>query len=680
MTTGRRPFGGAFREAVMYAMMHEEAPAPSSINPDIPDDLDHIINQCLQRDRSERYASLGGLLVDLGGEAPASKGGPVAPTKASTAADSSTTIRPAQRTSATGSTWLTLVDSRQKKLMAGALVVLVLALFVFRGLGVFPPASGTGSLPAAMHMAVLPFDTFSEDPDDRSFSNGLAHLVATNLLRMEHNKEELWIIPVREVLGRNVTSAGDARDKFGINLAVSGTIVELANTLQITLDVTDARTLRVVESTTIELKDTSPQTVQDQVMVNLAKMLDMQSPEDAKAALLAGQTDDPEAYKLYIQGMGFMQQYQEINNIEQAIQLFERAIEIDSTYTLAYAGAGFAYSRMYYHTNEVDFIEPSKRYSQQAMELNDELAEVWITAGRVSFDAGDREQAIASLEKAQSLDPENYEANRRLASYYAAEGRYEEAVAYYERAIDIQPNYWDAYNALGIAYGSMERREDAIAMFEKVLELSPENAFAYQNLGLEYFDLGDTLKTIEVYRKAIELAPSAAIYNNLAWTLMGREEYREALDLLEKAVELSDNDSWYWNSLGEAYYRNGDSTNAMSAWRRAIELAEDILNNVNPADEWKLRAVIDAYAKIGEVSTAERYLQRYIDLGIEDARSFYWIGLWFEYIGNRGQALIYLERALENGLPVKSIQPSPWLDGLFDDPAFNALVERYRVD
>ena len=77
--------------------------------------------------------------------------------------------------------------------------------------------------PSAMHLAVLPFDTYNDSPEYESFSNGLAHLVATNLLRMEHEKEELWIVPVREVLSRNVLSAGDAREKFGINLALSGT-------------------------------------------------------------------------------------------------------------------------------------------------------------------------------------------------------------------------------------------------------------------------------------------------------------------------------------------------------------------------------------------------------------------------------------------------------------------------
>ncbi len=67
LTTGVRPFTGAFREAVMYAMMHEDPAPPLSINHEMPADLDQIINKCLQRERDDRYGSLEELLCELNG-------------------------------------------------------------------------------------------------------------------------------------------------------------------------------------------------------------------------------------------------------------------------------------------------------------------------------------------------------------------------------------------------------------------------------------------------------------------------------------------------------------------------------------------------------------------------------------------------------------------------------------
>ena len=62
--------------------------------------------------------------------------------------------------------------------------------------------------------------------------------------------------------------------------------------------------------------------------------------------LVAGLTTDPEAYKLYIQGQGFLQKYEEVENIEEAVRLFDEAIARDSTYVLAYAGASSALARI----------------------------------------------------------------------------------------------------------------------------------------------------------------------------------------------------------------------------------------------------------------------------------------------------------------------------------------------
>ena len=132
LTTGKRPFSGAFREAVMYAMMHEQVPAASTINPGIPKDVEHIINKCLQRERDERYGSLQELLLDLNGETKAIKAQPPTETsRLSTAkAEELTAIRPTESGTNTGLTWSTIIDTRQKRLVAVGLASLIVMLFL----------------------------------------------------------------------------------------------------------------------------------------------------------------------------------------------------------------------------------------------------------------------------------------------------------------------------------------------------------------------------------------------------------------------------------------------------------------------------------------------------------------------------------------------------------------------
>ena len=376
LSTGKRPFRGAFREAVMYAMMNTDPPHPSSINPSIPKDLNGIIVRCLERNPEARYSSLQSLINDLNG------GTQTAEREARAPASS-----PKNLTAPTGP--ITVLGSKRRGLVALAIVALLVGLSLFPGLRKnLIRTNNPAGLPTAMHLAVLPFDTINNSEEERAFSNGLAHLVATNLMRMDHAGDDMWIIPVREVLSRRVTSASEAKESFDVNLTVSGTIVNLPGSVQISLDVTDARTLRIIDSDVIELAEMDPVLVQDQVMARLATMLALRIPPETKSMLLTGHTDDPEAYKLYIQGMGFIQRYEDPANVDEAIRLFDQAIGIDSTYALAYAGSGFALGRKYQFSRDISWLELARQNKAKGrLTLNDETAEAWITRGRILNDS-----------------------------------------------------------------------------------------------------------------------------------------------------------------------------------------------------------------------------------------------------------------------------------------------------
>ena len=584
----------------------------------------------------------------------------------------------------TTTVWSTLTASPARRLaMGGALTTLLVVLFTVPGLrNFFSRSTQSGSLPAAMHMAVLPFDTFGGDEEDKSFSDGLAHLVATNLLRMEHDKDELWIIPVREVLSREVTSASDARDKFGINLAVSGTIVELANTMQITLDVTDARTLRVVESETIELSETSPQAIQEQVMIKLATMLELRSPSDVENQMIAGQTDDPEAYKLYVQAEGFIQRWEIEENVDEAIRLFELAIKRDTTFALAYAVATKAYTRKYFYTKEPEHIELASARSKKALELNDSLTESWISDGRLYKNTGEYEKAVASLMKALELDPDNYDANRELAGTYYYMQKYEDANVQYEKAIAIQPNYWEGHYLLALSLGSMssaEKADEAILAYKKAIQLSPQNHLAYNNLGVMYLNLGDTIQAEDMFLKTVDMRPDAYPYLNLGWIARSRKQFEQSLAFHEKAGELEENDVFIQFELGNAYDLAKDFSNAERVWSRVLELADEQLSNVNPNDDRVMRFATAAAARLSQFDHARAYFNRYLDLDLQSKAALYWRGLLYEYMQDRQRALEYLERALEAGQDTKTGERVYlWLDSLWMDPAYKDLVVRYR--
>ncbi len=336
-------------------------------------------------------------------------------------------------------------------------MILVTVLFFVPQFRAFISVSNTTrSLPAVMHLAVLPFDTINNSPEEKSFSNGLAHLVAINLMRMEHDAEEMWIIPVREVLSRGVISASEAKESFGVNLAVSGTIVNTPEALQIWLDVTDAQTLRVIDSDVIELEEMDPLIVQEQVMAKLARMLELRVPGDENV-MLAGLTDDPEAYKLYVRSQGLIQEYMIEENVDEAIKLLEQAIERDSTFALAYAAAGFAYARKYYFTKDIDLFDLARARSEKSLELNDELVEVWTTLLLIK----DR------LERVNPNDPELLWSATEIHGKLRQVGT---ARIYFQRYLDLDRQDTYSLYRIFMGYELINDRDSALVYLERALE------------------------------------------------------------------------------------------------------------------------------------------------------------------------------------------------------------------
>lgn len=677
LATGQRPFAGAFREAIMYALMHENPPAPSDVNPAVPDDIEYIIVKCLERDRSKRYGSLEEVLAHVKGR-DIEKGVPLNNEELAGEAKDLLTVKSYRPNIGEEAT---LLGSKKRRILALGIIVFLGMLVMLPGVrSKLTGQGGTASgLPSAMHLAVLPFDTFGESVEEKAFSNGLAHMVAANLMRMEHDKKQMWVIPVREVLSRDVTSASEAREAFGINLAISGTIMTVGSGMQISLDVTDVLTLRAIASDVIELDVLDPGTVQEQVIQKLAAMLEMHEPGASEHLLGGDQTTDPEAYKLYIQAQGFIQQYDEEGNIEEAIRLYEEAIEIDSTYALAYAGAGFAYARKYYFVKEVTLFDKANAYVDKALELNDSLVEVWVAAGRVRLDSGKQEEAVVALEKAVSIDSNSYEANRRLGFAYSLGNDIQLAEEFYKKAISIQPNYWEGYNLLGLlyGYGFVGRHQESISLFNKAIELSPTNSIMYVNLATQYFHVGDTLKCIETLEHSIELNPNALAFNNLGITLRIAHEYDRALEAFRRAVVLSENSVDYNLNLGNSYFIVQQPDSARVYWLQAAVLLDEQLK-VNPNDPNLLRLATEVYAKLGEVETAQRYFDQYLDLGGQSARYWNNVYMLYEYLDDRQNALAALENALEMGFNPWYLDWSPWLVDVYDDPSYKALLTKYK--
>jgi len=192
--------------------------------------------------------------------------------------------------------------------------------------------------------------------------------------------------------------------------------------------------------------------LQDKSVKALMQLLDREINPETEEILTAGVTTIPGAYELYLQGIGYMKRFDDKTNLTMAISLFEQAIENDSTYALAYAGLAEAYWFMFDTSKEKKWVEFANNALKNALALDEDLAQVNISAGIVYSGTGQYEDAINAFDKALSTAPKNASALRGLARSYEALNDFEMAEEIYKKAIKFKTDYWGGYNALGVFY------------------------------------------------------------------------------------------------------------------------------------------------------------------------------------------------------------------------------------
>jgi tetratricopeptide (TPR) repeat protein len=302
-----------------------------------------------------------------------------------------------------------------------------------------------------------------------------------------------------------------------------------------------------------------------------------------RQVLAAGETSTSGAYDFYLQARGHLQRRGK-GDVDQALEMFQRAIALDPKYALAYAGLGEAYWWKYRDTRDTQWAEPAQKNCQLALGLNDQLAPVYVTLGIINEGTGKHDDAIKALQKALQLDPANASAYAELAAVYEAQGKLDDAESTFKKAAELRPSDWTSANALGAYWFRRGRYPDAITCFRKTTELAPDNATAYTNLGSAYLSAAQYSEAAVNFKKSLDLRPTANGYTNLGTMYFYLDRCAEAVPLMEKASEMAPKSEQVWGNLGDTYSCNpSDKPKAMQAYQRALQLGEERLA-VNPKD------------------------------------------------------------------------------------------------
>jgi tetratricopeptide (TPR) repeat protein/TolB-like protein len=532
---------------------------------------------------------------------------------------------------------------------------------------------GISSVPREKQVVVLPFTVIGTDAEGAAFSEGLTETLTAKLTQLTagHN---LQVISANEVGARHVRTAEQARKEFGATLSLEGSLHRSGNLVRINYALVDTRTREQLRAGSITAAATDPFAAQDQVVTGAIAMLELELQPREKQALEVHGTQVPGAYNFYLEGRGYLSNYDRPENIESAIASFRQALALDANYALAYAGLGDAYWKKYQGSKQAEWVDDSRQACQHALSLDAKLAAAHICMGTLANGTGQYEQAAAEFNRALEIEPTSDDSYRGLAEAYERLGIPAEAEKTYQRAIQLRPEYWAGYSWLGVFYYHQARYADAAKMFQKVVALVPDSFRGYSNLGAAYMDGGHYAEAVPMFEHSLAIRPSAAAYSNLGTAYFFQHQFADAAAKYEQAVQISPGNYVYWRNLGDAcYWDPAKHSQAASAYRKSITLAQQQLQ-VNSRDASALGVIALCHSMLQEKPTALRALQAALRLTPQDPDLLLMAAEIYQVLGQTKPGLDELSKALAAGISPVKVRADPIFDKLHGNTAFEDLL------
>jgi len=662
MITGKMPFRGDTEVAVLHSLLYEPPKPVKSACPACPESIEEIIKRCLEKSPADRYQSARELKNAL----------------------RAVMIRQGVASEVTETkTLVTRAAFRMRRLLwpsvAGIAAIAVLILLLI-------PESrqkikswiGTAKVPDQKHLLILPFRNVGGDLANQRFCDGLVEILSSRLSQLEKFQGALWVVPTTEVRSSQVASPSEARRAFSVNLVITGSFLRQEENIVFTMNLIDAVNLRQLRSEIFTDSLSNIALFQDGIVLKMAEMLEVELRPEMRQELTAGGTAAPAAYECYLQGVGYLERYEKEENLDAAVGLFQKAISLDPSYALAYAGLGESLWKKYELTKDPALVGQAEEACRRAVGINENLAAVHIALGIVYRGKGQYDEAIRQFEEALSRDPTNFEANLGLAKVYEDNGNAEKAEEVYKRAISLTPSRWAGYSYLGSFYSKYARFREAEKMFRKVVELTPDNYRGYSNLMGIYYYLNENSRIEEMFEKSIAIKPTPNAYSNMGTIRFFQGRYDDALKKFEEAIRLGQNEPVIWGNLGDCYrYTPGYEGKAKEAYQRAIKLAEEA-KRVNPRDA-QLRSRLALYRVLaGETKKALDEITEARELASQDVWVLRKCVQVYEFAGRRDMAFNALQDYLTHGGGLGLIEGDPDMKELCKDRRFAGLKDKAK--
>lgn len=427
-----------------------------------------------------------------------------------------------------GAAWAATLAARGRRRRLAAVsaipaVALAAALLVMGLRGEDGSVAGSATGTTTPHtLVVLPCSNPGGDPEEVHFSDGLTEeLIAT--LSQVHELRVVARTSAFAMKGQNRDVREIARI-LNVSTVVECSVRRADERFRVTAQLVNAADGLNLWADTYQREGTDVLDIQSDLALRIAQALQAELTPDERARLARRPTEDSEAHALYLKGSYFWNQ-RTPDAYRQAIEYFERAIAIDSSYSAAWAGLARAYS-LQGLSGHVPPAEARQRMGaavRRAVELDDASAEAHAELGAyLHLYEWDTAAAERAYRRAIALAPDYSVAHHLYGNMLGGVGRAEESLAQKRIAARLDPLSPQLSVSLGNALLLAGIETDALSAFRDAVELDSMAWTAHTGLGELYMTTGRRDAAVHAFRRAARLAPDhpevmARLASALAW-------------------------------------------------------------------------------------------------------------------------------------------------------------------
>jgi serine/threonine protein kinase/tetratricopeptide (TPR) repeat protein len=559
--TGHIPFEGSTSTDILAAILHRPPPPIERYSAEVPRELQWIVEKALHKDVEERYQTAKEMLADLRRVRRELEAAPQSPLPPPSPPERPATISSAE--------YIVSGIRNHKKSVAGSLVFVALVI----GAAFFMTRSSARTIDS---VAVLPFSNATGDASAEYLADG----VTENLINSLSEISGLRVVPRSSVFRYKNSDLPieEIAEKLRVRAVVSGRVQKQGSTVAVQAELVDAASHAQLWGKRFEAPSGEMISIQRQLAQQTASKLRPRLSDQEQQRVQKSYSTDPEALDLYMRGR-FLWSKRTTTDIRAALETFEKAIDRDPDFALAWAGIADVHIVLPTYDPAVaarDSYPKAREAARRALQLDPEMAEAHAALAGVLFEhEWNMAGAESEFRRAIELKPGYAPARYWFSDFLGATGRMEEALVQADAAREADPLSMNAVSQRAFALVFMNRPEEALREADKAAQLDPNAGRLMWIRGWAYLQ---QVKLAESAQHWEALSKATGDPRGEAMALVLRGKRAEAAALAERFAKMASESQFNPYYVAVMYSVLGEEDQAMhwldrSYQARSVDLA-----------------------------------------------------------------------------------------------------------